>query len=55
MERVYWSSQGAKTANGCDGADDLTWYTGPGEHKLEAYTGVNNSPIRRAEGVVYYP
>lgn len=52
----YWAGLGTKTANGCDGADDLIWATGVGDFKFEANpTRGSGGPYVRAEGVVYYP
>ncbi|HVK23867.1 MAG TPA: hypothetical protein VM677_21135 [Actinokineospora sp.] len=42
-------------ATGCDAADDLTWYTSPGDYKFEASPGVSNGPVIHADGVTYYP
>lgn len=50
-----WRGEGVKTADGCDGADDLTWPTKPGDYRFEASPEVNGGSTIRAEGVTYYP
>ncbi|SER71574.1 hypothetical protein SAMN05216188_114127 [Lentzea xinjiangensis] len=53
---VYWYSLGTKTANGCDGADDLIWHTSGGDYQFEANpTRGTGGPYVHAEGIVYYP
>lgn len=53
---IVWYSLGTKTANGCDGADDLIWHTSGGEYKFEANpTRGTGGPFVHAEGIVYYP